>query len=77
MWTVATNLRLVWHALPYLRATREVVFTGSPPFLVHLLVPLARLLGIRTRYRITDFFPECLMVTYARFPLWLKLLVSA
>jgi len=72
LWTAATNLRLVWHALPYLRATREVVFTGSPPFLVHLLVPLARLLGIRTRYRITDFFPECLMVTYAEVPIWLK-----
>jgi len=74
LWTVATNLRLVWHALPYLRATREVVFTGSPPFLVHLLVPLARLLGIRTRYRITDFFPECLMVTYANVPVWLNAL---
>lgn len=74
LWTVATNLRLVWHALPYLRATREVVFTGSPPFLVHVLVPLARLLNIRTRYRITDFFPECLMVTYKTVPAWLKLL---
>ncbi|MDX1375216.1 MAG: hypothetical protein R3357_06605 [Burkholderiales bacterium] len=74
LWTAATNLRLVWHALPYLRATREVVFTGSPPFLVHLLVPLARLLGIRTRYRITDFFPECLMVTYAKVPAWLNAL---
>jgi hypothetical protein len=74
LWTVATNLRLVWHALPYLRATREVVFTGSPPFLVHLLVPLAWLLGIRTRYRITDFFPECLMVTYTKVPVWLSAL---
>ena len=74
LWTAATNLRLVWHALPYLRATREVAFTGSPPFLVHLLVPLAKLLGIRTRYRITDFFPECLMVTYARVPVWLNAL---
>ncbi|HSH07719.1 MAG TPA: hypothetical protein VLA41_08665 [Burkholderiales bacterium] len=74
LWTVATNVRLVWHALPYLRATREVAFTGSPPFLVHLLVPLARLLGIRTRYRITDFFPECLMATYARVPAWLNAL---
>jgi len=74
LWTATTNMRLVWSALPYLRATREVVFTGSPPFLVHLLVPLARLLGIRTRYRITDFFPECLMVTYAKVPVWLNAL---
>ena len=75
-WTLATNLRLVFHSLPYLRATGEVVFTGSPPFLVHLLVPLALLLRIRTRYRITDFFPECLMVTYGKVPAWLRVLYS-
>lgn len=74
LWTIATDLRLVARAFPYLRRTGEVVFTGSPPFLIHLLVPLSRLLGLRTRYRITDFFPECLMVTYAKVPWWLAVL---
>ena len=45
------------------------VFTGSPPFLVHLLVPLNLLLRSRLTYRITDFHPECLIAELGRAPL--------
>ena len=44
-----------------LRRADEILFTGSPPFLIHLLVPLNLLLRKRLTYRITDFHPECLM----------------
>jgi hypothetical protein len=60
-WTLGSNLALLWGARRELRRCEEVRFTGSPPFLVHFVVPVAKLLGIRTRYRITDFHPECLV----------------
>ncbi|MCE3005047.1 MAG: hypothetical protein LW860_20470 [Xanthomonadaceae bacterium] len=37
---------------------------------MHFVVPLARLLGRRTRYRITDFHPECLFAALGRRPAW-------
>jgi hypothetical protein len=61
LWTLRTNLRLVRALRPELRRANEVLFTGSPPFMIHFLVPLNLLLGKRLTYRITDFHPECLM----------------
>ena len=60
-WTIWTNLRLVWAAFPAMRAADGILFTGSPPFLIHLLVPLKVLWRGRLIYRITDFHPECLI----------------
>ena len=60
-WTIWTNLRLAWAALPAMRAADGILFTGSPPFLIHLLVPLKFLWQGRLVYRITDFHPECLI----------------
>lgn len=60
-WTILTNLRLVWAAFPAMRAADGILFTGSPPFLIHLLVPLKFLWRGRLVYRITDFHPECLI----------------
>lgn len=60
-WTIGTNLRLLWAALPAMRAADGILFTGSPPFLIHLLVPLKFLWRGRLVYRITDFHPECLI----------------
>lgn len=60
-WTIWTNLRLVWEAFPAMRAADGIVFTGSPPFLIHLLVPLKFLWRGRLVYRITDFYPECMI----------------
>ncbi len=60
-WTLATNARLLWRARRALAAADEILFTGSPPFLLHWLAPLNVLLRARLTYRITDFHPECLM----------------
>jgi len=65
LWTVRTNLSLLWRLRRELRAADEILFTGSPPFLIHLLVPLNLLLRRRLTYRITDFHPECLMAEMA------------
>lgn len=73
LWTLRVNARLVWRLRREIRAAREVLFTGSPPFLVHLLVPLNLLLGRRLTYRITDFHPECLMAELGRVPWPLRL----
>jgi len=73
LWTLGTNLRLVAAALPALWRADEVLFTGSPPFLVHLLVPLNLLLRRRLTYRITDFHPECLIAELGRTPAGLGL----
>jgi hypothetical protein len=61
LWTIRTDLRLLFAAFGVLRAADGIVFTGSPPFLVHLLTPLKLLWKGRLIYRITDFYPECLI----------------
>jgi len=61
LWTIGTNLRLILAAFGPLRAADGILFTGSPPFLIHLLVPLKLLWRGRLIYRITDFHPECLI----------------
>jgi hypothetical protein len=61
LWTIWTNLRLVFGAFGRLRAADGILFTGSPPFLIHLLVPLKPFLKGKLVYRITDFHPECLI----------------
>lgn len=60
-WTVTANLRLLAAAFGRLRAADGILFTGSPPFLIHFLVPLKFLWRGRLIYRITDFHPECLI----------------
>lgn len=65
-WTIWTNLRLVRAALGALHAADGILFTGSPPFLIHLLVPLRFLWRGRLVYRITDFHPECLIAAQDR-----------
>jgi glycosyl transferase family 4 len=67
-WTARTDLRLVRRLWAELRRADEILFTGSPPFLVHLLVPANALLGKRLTYRITDFHPECLIAELGRAP---------
>lgn len=61
LWTLTANLALLWGARRELRRCEEIRFTGSPPYLLHFVMPLARLLRVHTRYRITDFHPECLI----------------
>jgi hypothetical protein len=66
LWTTWTNLRLVFAALDTLRTADGILFTGSPPFLIHLLVPLKFLWRGRLVYRITDFHPECMIAAQPR-----------
>jgi hypothetical protein len=61
LWTARTDLGLIWRLRRELGAADEILFTGSPPFMIQLLVPLNLLLGKRLTYRITDFHPECLI----------------
>ena len=68
LWTLQADMRLVWCARKWLLWADEIVFTGSPPYLVHLLAPLNMILRKRLVYRITDFHPECLMATMQRVP---------
>lgn len=65
-WTIWTNLRLLVAAFGSLRAADGILFTGSPPFLIHLLAPLRFLWKGRLVYRITDFHPECLIAAQKR-----------
>jgi hypothetical protein len=56
----------VFAAFGRLRAADGILFTGSPPFLIHLLAPLRPLWKGRLVYRITDFHPECLIAAQER-----------
>ena len=76
LWSLGANASLIWGAWRELRRADEVRFTGSPPYLLHFIAPVARLLGVRTRYRITDFHPECLIAMLDRPGLGLRLLSS-
>jgi hypothetical protein len=72
LWTLQTDVRLLLNAARDILASREVLFTGSPPFLLHLIGPINVLLRKKITYRITDFFPECLMAEYAQPPAVLR-----
>jgi hypothetical protein len=61
VWTVASNILLLGAAFRAMRRSDAVLFTGSPPLMVHFIAPLNLLLRKRLIYRITDFHPECLM----------------
>lgn len=63
LWTVVANTKLITPACRDLRRADEVLFAGSPPFLVHWLVPLNLFPRRRLTYRITDFHPEVLTAT--------------
>lgn len=61
LWTARINTRLLWRTRRELRRADVILFTGSPPYLLHWLAPLNLVLRKKLIYRITDFHPECLM----------------
>jgi hypothetical protein len=77
LWTLRSNARLARSVAKHLPSGSEVTFTGSPPFLIFLMIPLRRLRGYRLTYRITDFHPECLMASMERAPAGLRMLHRA
>jgi Glycosyl transferase 4-like domain len=75
MWTLVSNLRLLQAAFAAMRHADAVLFTGSPPLMLHFITPLNILLGKRLIYRITDFHPECLIAERGKSGLVLSLLL--
>ena len=61
IWTIVSNLLLVKAAFGSMRRADAVLFTGSPPLMLHFIAPLNLLIRTKLIYRITDFHPECLI----------------
>jgi hypothetical protein len=61
VWTVVSNILLLSGAFGAIRRADAVLFTGSPPLMLHFIAPLNLFLRKRLIYRITDFHPECLI----------------
>ena len=66
VWTIVSNLALLRAAFARMRTADAVVFTGSPPLMLHFIAPLNLLLRRRLIYRIMDFHPECLIAERGR-----------
>ena len=66
VWTVLSNVILLRAAFPAMRRADAVLFTGSPPLMLHFIAPLNLLLRKRLIYRIMDFHPECLIAERGR-----------
>jgi hypothetical protein len=75
-WTIASNILLLGAALGSMRRADTVLFTGSPPLMVHFIAPLNLLLRKDLIYRITDFHPECLIAERGRAGLIVSLLLG-
>jgi hypothetical protein len=66
VWTIFSNILLLSVAFRVMRKADAVLFTGSPPLMLHFIAPLNLLLRKRLIYRITDFHPECLIAERGR-----------
>jgi hypothetical protein len=75
VWTIVSNVLLLGAAFSAMRRADAVLFTGSPPLMLHFIVPLNVLLRKRLIYRIMDFHPECLIAERGRSGLLLGVLL--
>ena len=67
LWTLSTNLRLLWTVLRHPKSRgAEILFTGAPPFMLYFAIALKYLRRARLTYRITDFYPEILIAHLGR-----------
>jgi hypothetical protein len=66
LWTVLSNVILLGAAFGSMRRANTVLFTGSPPLVLHFVAPLNVLLRKQLIYRIMDFHPECLIAERGR-----------
>jgi hypothetical protein len=82
-WTLRTNLRLIREVFRVPNAHGgDIMFTGSPPFMLFFSVCAKWLLRARLIYRITDFYPEViiaelgkrsiLLATFANVTWWFR-----
>jgi hypothetical protein len=74
-WTILSNLLLLGAAFSAIWRADAVLFTGSPPLMLHFIAPFNLLLRKELIYRITDFHPECLVAERGRTGLGLNLLL--
>ena len=75
IWTIAANLALLRGAFAAMRVADLVVFTGSPPLMLHFIAPLNIVLRRRLVYRIMDFHPECLIAERGKSGFFLQALL--
>jgi hypothetical protein len=75
VWTIVSNLLLVKAAFGFMRRADAVLFTGSPPLLLHFIAPLNLIMRTKLIYRITDFHPECLIAERGQAGFVLELLL--
>jgi len=66
LWTIVSNVILLAAAFRSMRRADTVLFTGSPPLMLHFIAPLNFFLRRRLIYRIMDFHPECLIAERER-----------
>ncbi len=66
VWTILSNLLLLGAAFSAMRRADAVLFTGSPPLMLHFIAALNILLRKRLIYRVMDFHPECLIAERGR-----------
>jgi hypothetical protein len=75
-WTIVSNVLLLGAAFGAMRRAQAVLFTGSPPLMLHFIAPLNIVLRKRLIYRIMDFHPECLIAERGRSGLFLRSLLG-
>lgn len=75
-WAFNSNILLLLHALRFLKKADEVVITGSPPFMIFLIVPLKVVFRFKLIYRITDFYPECVFAAVGDKAIYKSMLIS-
>jgi hypothetical protein len=75
IWTINSNLLLLKAAFGAMRQADAVLFTGSPPLMLHFVAPLNLFIRAKLIYRITDFHPECLIAERGRDSFFLTLLL--
>jgi hypothetical protein len=69
LWSLGANLKLVAEVIRDPRSRgAEVLFTGSPPFMLFFAMAVKWLRGAKLTYRITDFYPEVLIAALGRRP---------
>ena len=75
-WTVASNTLLILRSFGRMRRAEAILFTGSPPLMLHMIAPLNLLLRRQLIYRIMDFHPECLIAERGKSSFLLDVLLS-
>jgi hypothetical protein len=67
VWAARMNGSLIRRVLFSARGPApELMFTGSPPFMLYFAIAAKYLTGAKLTYRITDFYPEVVMASMRR-----------